>query len=818
MPIPAAFDLSGRVAVVTGAGSPGGIGFATARLLAELGAAVMISATTARIHDRVTDLRGAGFDAAGIAGDLTDPGVASGLVSAALNQWGRLDIVVNNAGMISTAVPVFESGTVAAMDLPTWQAALARNLTTAFLVSKAALPSAAGEPWAEVPGPDGRTYPARLFTFLPGQVRPNTALTTEAIWAHGQITARLGRALRGFFHPAADYEILWDITRLPGIRQRLSHVSDGPRRAQAERVLDRFETRVAPALPGLRAQVIHGDMSLDNVLYGEDLRVSGIVDFGDMTHAPLVCDLAVAVADVLHGRDDAIEAAGALIGGYVLATPLEDDEAALLADLVAARLVTEVTVTAWRRDIYPDNAAYAASGEPGARSFLDAIEAMGIDAVARRFRQACHPLPYRNSATDALLAHRRRALPRSPLFYDQPVHLVRGEGVWLFDPDDRRYLDCYNNVPVVGHSHPRVVQAVTQQQRLLATHSRYLHEAVVELAEQLQATLPPGLDAVMMVNSGSEANDLAWRVARAATGRAGAVVTAGAYHGLTEATHALSPEEWAKREQPAHVATIPAPDGYRGPYRREQDGWVQRYAAHIDDAARSLGGQGFAAIYLDPAFTADGILSPPATYLREAARRAQALGGLVVADEVQAGHGRSGTHLWSFRAAGIQPDMVVLGKPMGNGFPVAALVARSELVAAVPEETELFSTFGGNPVACAAALAVLAVIKEQDLVANAAKVGSYLRQGLLTLAARHPVIGDVRGEGLLLGAELTDEGRAPAARQARKVTEAMRERGILLGATGPAGNVLKIRPPLVFQREHADLLLQALDETLASCR
>jgi len=295
-------------------------------------------------------------------------------------------------------------------------------------------------------------------------------------------------------------------------------------------------------------------------------------------------------------------------------------------------------------------------------------------------------------------------------------------------------------------------------------------------------------------------------------------VTAGAYHGLTEATHALSPEEWAKREQPAHVATIPAPDGYRGPYRREQDGWVQRYAAHIDDAARSLGGQGFAAIYLDPAFTADGILSPPATYLREAARRAQALGGLVVADEVQAGHGRSGTHLWSFRAAGIQPDMVVLGKPMGNGFPVAALVARSELVAAVPEETELFSTFGGNPVACAAALAVLAVIKEQDLVANAAKVGSYLRQGLLTLAARHPVIGDVRGEGLLLGAELTDEGRAPAARQARKVTEAMRERGILLGATGPAGNVLKIRPPLVFQREHADLLLQALDETLASCR
>jgi 4-aminobutyrate aminotransferase-like enzyme len=243
---------------------------------------------------------------------------------------------------------------------------------------------------------------------------------------------------------------------------------------------------------------------------------------------------------------------------------------------------------------------------------------------------------------------------------------------------------------------------------------------------------------------------------------------------------------------------------------------VQRYAAHIDDAARVLGDRGFAAIYLDPAFTADGILSPPPTYLREAARRAEALGGLVVADEVQAGHGRSGTHLWSFQASGITPDMVVMGKPMGNGFPVAALMVKSHLLAAVPEEVELFSTFGGNPVACAAALAVLAVIEDEGLVANAANVGSYLRQGLLTLAERHPLIGDVRGEGLLLGVELIDEARGPAAGNAREVTEAMRERGILLSATGPAGNVLKIRPPLVFQNEHADLLLQALDEVLAS--
>ncbi len=683
-----------------------------------------------------------------------------------------------------------------------------------------ALPSTAGEFWVEIPGPDGRTYPVRLFTFLPGRVTEATALTIPAIWSFGQITARLGRALRGFFHPAADYEILWDVTHALKLRPLLTHLSDAARKAQVKRVLDRFEDRVAPVLPGLRAQVIHADMSLDNVLFDDDLRVSGIVDFGDMTHAPLVCDLAVAIADVLHGRGDAIEAAEAMIGGYVSVTPLEDEEAAVLADLVAARLATEVTVIAWRRGLYPDNAAYSASGAPAARAFLDSIEAMGTDTVTRRFREACRGLPYRPSATLGLLERRRRALPRSPLFYSRPVHLVRGEGVWLFDPDDRRYLDCYNNVPVVGHSHPRVVRAVAEQQRLLATHSRYLHEAIVELAERLKATLPAGLDAVLVVNSGSEANDLAWRIARAATGRAGAVVTAHAYHGLTEATHALSPEDWASGERPAHVATVPAPDGYRGAYRREEDGWAERYAAHIDDAARALGDRGLAAIYVDPACTAEGVLSPPPAYLREAARRVRALGGLLVADEVQAGHGRSGTHLWSSHASGIEPDMVVMGKPMGNGFPVAALVVRSQLLGAVPEQTELFSTFGGNPVACAAALAVLAVIEDEGLVTNAAEVGSYLRQGLLKLADCHALIGDVRGEGLLLGVELVDERatRAPAAGRARRVTEAMRERGILLGVTGPAGNVLKIRPPLVFQREHADLLLQTLDGVLAAAR
>ena len=684
------------------------------------------------------------------------------------------------------------------------------------------VPAADGAPWTEVAGPDGRTYPVRAFTFLPGRHVRAEELTPEAIRGIGEVTARLGRALRGFFHPAAGYEILWDVKHAPKLRGLLGHVRDPDRRGQLERVLDRFEERVAPAFPALRAQVIHGDVTLDNVLFDDRLRVTGIVDFGDMTHTALLCDLAVAVADVLQGRPDAPAAAEELIRGYAGVTPLEDAEAELLADLVAARLATAVVITAWRLGLYPENAAYISSWDAGARAFLDLLEAEGLDAVGRRFAEAARVLPYRRAPSDQLLARRRRVLPRAPLFHDRPVHLVRGEGVWLYDPEGRRYLDCYNNVPVVGHGHPGVARAVAEQQRLLNTHSRYLHEALVELAERLVATMPEGLDAVIVVNSGSEANDLAWRLATAATGRGGAIVSAFAYHGVTAATHALSPEEWARGERPAHVARVPGPDGYRGPYRREEEGWADRYAAHVEEAVRELGGRGhgLAAVYVDPAFTAEGILVPPPAYLQGVERRVREAGGILVADEVQAGHGRYGSHLWSFQASGVRPDVVVRGKPMGNGIPVAALVLRRELLERFPEESELFSTFGGNPVAAAAALAVLDAIEEEDLLGRVREVGAYLRAGLEELGRRHETVGDVRAAGLLAGVELVrDRGsREPARELARAVREAMRERGVLLGATGPEGNVLKIRPPLVFGKEHADLLLEALDEVLEALR
>jgi 4-aminobutyrate aminotransferase-like enzyme len=377
------------------------------------------------------------------------------------------------------------------------------------------------------------------------------------------------------------------------------------------------------------------------------------------------------------------------------------------------------------------------------------------------------------------------------LTYERPVHVVRGEGVWLFEADATRLLDAYNNVPVVGHCHPRVTEAVVRQTRRLNTHARYLYEPLIELGERLVASMPPGtgLDTVLVVNSGSEANELAWRLALAATGNRGAIVTEHAYHGVTTAIAELSPEEWPAGHRPQHVETVAPP------------------AVGFAEAVERLDerGLGLAATFLDTAFTSDGVHVPEAAELKSVVERTRAAGGVFVADEVQAGHGRLGGELWAFARYGLAPDVVTLGKPMGNGYPVAAVVARGELVERLAAQTSVFSTFGGNPVAARAALAVLDVLEDEGLVEQAAGVGEGLRRSLEALGAV-----DVRGAGLLLGVELESPARAEAA------VNAMRERGVLIGRTGRGGNVLKIRPPLVFGKEHAELLVGALTDVLGA--
>jgi 4-aminobutyrate aminotransferase-like enzyme/Ser/Thr protein kinase RdoA (MazF antagonist) len=635
-------------------------------------------------------------------------------------------------------------------------------------------------------GPDG-VHHVRLFERMYGRTG-GPELDDRAVFAFAQTHARLNLALRSFFHPAARRDLLWNLEQTPRLRPLLDAIGDSGRRSLVARVIDGYEERVAPRWPLLRAQVVHGDFTLGNVLFHENHRISGIVDFGDCGYTAQVGDFAIDVASLLRGRpgDDVFRVGRIAVDGYASRAPLEEAELDVLGDLVAARLAMIVSISAWRVRRYPENAEYIQADDDDSWALLALFDELGPDAVAHELGSP--PTP---TATDELASRRSDTLGAllTPLTYSQPVHAVRGEGVWLYEPDGSRLLDAYNNVPVVGHCHPRVTEAVVRQTRTLNTHARYLYEPLIELAERLLATMPPagGLDTVMLVNSGSEANDMAWRIATAATGARGAIVTEHAYHGVTDAIADLSPEEWPSGYSPPHVARIPAPGLGAGDALAELDG--------------------LAATFLDVGLTSDGIWIPSTQDVARLVDATHQAGGLFVADEVQAGYGRLGDHLWSFARYGVAPDMVTLGKPMGNGYPVAALITRKEIVERFPFAGEVFSTFGGNPVAAQAALAVFDVIEDERIVEHAARVGALLLSALRELD--NPEIVEVRGRGLLVGVQLSGSDLAA------RTVDRLREGGILIGRAGPRGDVLKIRPPLVFDDEHVALLADGLRDALA---
>lgn len=416
------------------------------------------------------------------------------------------------------------------------------------------------------------------------------------------------------------------------------------------------------------------------------------------------------------------------------------------------------------------------------------------------------------------LVERRRELlgPNVSTFYEEPVHIVRGEGVWLWDSDGRRYLDCYNNVVHVGHCNPRVVDALCAQARTLNTHTRYLHEGILDYVERLTATFEDSLSTAIMTCTGSEANDIALRMAEAMSGNRGIIATDATYHGNTTLVSHLS-----RSNVPAvgfglgeYLRHVEAPDSYR---IDDPDG--MRFAAHVARAVEDLQacGIGVAALIVCPIFLNEGFPTQAEGWLRPAAEVVRRAGGLLICDEVQSGFGRCGSHFWGHQKQGVVPDIVTMGKPMGNGHPVAGVVTTPGIMARFRTSFRYFNTFGGNPVSCAAAMAVLDELQEKDLQANALAIGKMAHERLTVLAEKHEVIGDVRQTGMVFGAEFVKDRdtKEPASDYADRVVNAMRDRGILLSKLGRYKNTLKIRPPMPFGAEHLDLLIETLDEVLS---
>lgn len=416
------------------------------------------------------------------------------------------------------------------------------------------------------------------------------------------------------------------------------------------------------------------------------------------------------------------------------------------------------------------------------------------------------------SPADRSLADRRAAAlgPAYRLFYDTPVHLVRGEGVHLYDAQGSAYLDCYNNVASVGHCHPRVVQAMATQAATLATHTRYLHETILTYAERLLALFPAELSHVMFTCTGSEANDLALRIARAATGGTGIIVTDNAYHGITLATAEMTMSFGPAVAPGPTVFPIPAPSAANYP-----QGIAAGFAQAVTKACDRMAAQGVkpALLIVDTIFSSDGVFPDPEGFLAPAAAAIRKAGGLFLADEVQPGFGRTGSRFWGFERHGLIPDMVSMGKPMGNGYPLAGLALQPRVIADFGAKARYFNTFGGNAVAAAVGLAVLDVIRDEALQENAAIVGAAFARGLRSLAQRHEALGDTRAAGLFIGQTILTDGKPDPVRAARLVN-ALRDNRILISSTGPNGDSLKIRPPLPFSLANVDQVLTTLDRLL----
>lgn len=413
-----------------------------------------------------------------------------------------------------------------------------------------------------------------------------------------------------------------------------------------------------------------------------------------------------------------------------------------------------------------------------------------------------------------LVARRKVLGPCYRLFYQKPLHLVRGKGTRLFDADGTEYLDMYNNIPSMGHSNPAVAEAVSRQLQLLNTHTRYVHENILDYAEDLLSTMPDEIDRIMFMCSGSEANDLAVRCAQLYTGGEGIIVTGEAYHGNTALVTGLSPSIGKDVPMGRTMRMIPSPDTYRMGTEAIGPWMCGQVAAQIEDMRRH--GIRFAGVLFDSIFSSDGVIPGEPGFLKEVVELVHREGGVYIADEVQPGFCRTGESFWGFGRHGIVPDIVTMGKPMANGIPCSAMAIKSGVLEAFARDSPYFNTFAGNPVSMAAAQAVLAYIRENDILEHTRQMGERLRAAVSEVATRHPQLADVRGAGLFTGVEVVKPGTTEADRPfAVALIEQMRENRVLISLCGPYGNVLKVRPPLVFDDKDLDMFVCALETSLS---
>ena len=645
----------------------------------------------------------------------------------------------------------------------------------------------------------------RLLSYVEGEFLGDVEHTPTLLRSLGIFLGKMDKTIHAEYHaPIYAKKTKWDLQYFKKNHEYLEHISNTKDRSLVDYFFLQFDEQVYPIQDQLRKGIIHNDANDWNVLTTGG-KVSGIIDFGDMCHSWLINEIAVSITYVMMEKDNPLEIASEVIKGYCELFPLEEIELHVLYYLVAGRLCTSVCNSAYSKTLKPDS-EYITISEKPAWNLLR--KWLGISPIKAEdyFRKAAGFEAKAKKNLSLQLKKREDHLSEAlSLSYKKPIHMQRSAFQYMYDSEGNTFLDAYNNIMLAGHCHPKVVRAGQQAIAKLNTNTRYVYDILQEYSERLLSKFPSKLNKIFFVNSGSAATDLGLRMALHYTRKDKILSLEHGYHGNTKLAIDASHYKYANNKgngQMDFILKTPMPKAFECGH--EDNGAAGKYFGSIAEQTINENENQIAAFIAEPIVGCGGQVPLAKGYLKEVYPKIREQDGICISDEVQVGFGRLGDFFWGFEMHGIEPDMVIIGKPMGNGHPIGAVVTTSEIVARFEQGPEFFSSFGGNPVSCAIGNAVLQIIEEENLQENAKQVGNYFVKQLIELQKNHPCIADVRGSGLFLGVEINTKEGLPATQLASDIKNHMREQHILVGTDGPFNNVLKIKPPLSFAKSDVD--------------
>ncbi|GAB5522444.1 MAG: aminotransferase class III-fold pyridoxal phosphate-dependent enzyme [Roseivirga sp.] len=660
---------------------------------------------------------------------------------------------------------------------------------------------------------DGHIY--RLMSFVEGQFLKEVEPTPTMYTSLGRFMGKIDVKLKDFRNaPIEARKLDWDLQYFQRVPPLTKYVQKPDDRKLVEHFILQWDQHVYPRLEQLRRAIIHNDGNDWNVLIRQG-EVKGIIDFGDAVHTPLINELGIAMAYALFDKEAPLEWATYIIQGYHNEYPLLQEELDLLYHIIAGRLVTSICFSSYDKTLQPDN-DYITVSQQQVLALLRQWLVIGPVKARNSFYKAAGFTVEAPPSEEEVLKKRYQVVsPILSVSYQHPIHMHSAAFQYMYDAHGHTFLDAYNNIPHVGHQHPRVVAAGQKQMATLNTNTRYLYDQLEAYASKLLSKFPSPLSKVYFVNSGSAASDLAVRLAQNFTGHKAMMVMEHGYHGNTRMGIDISHYKYTSRGGKGasdHIIEAPIPDTYRGAFKGADAG--QQYAAQAM-ARLKASDNPVAGFIAEPIIGCGGQVPLAQGYLQAIYPAIRAQGGLCISDEVQTGFGRMGSHFWGYEMQGVVPDIVVLGKPMGNGHPMGAVVTTDAIAEAFDNGMEFFSSFGGNPVSCAIGSAVLDVIDDEALQANSLAVGNYFMESVKALQADFPCIGDVRGSGLFMGIELIkDENLTPDTALASHIKNELRHRHILVSTDGPYDSVIKSKPPLCFTKTNVDQVVGEIREIL----